>query len=227
VVLPEHAILKEKGEGIQMMKIAIFYQKESKLLDDIRKKIRKEACQLDNIYAIYEYSTIKALRKANEQSPMDIVFLEDTIDNCGLTAAKYIRETGQKTSLYFFGTSTNRAFYGYEYKAAHYLTEKEQVESLNIYQHFFRKYFPKKTIFLFDQSMDSAWAMCLSEVVYIDLKTGDICTKRREKIGLYTDRESIGNNTKKDLFSKRFRRISCQSGFYNRCDWADDLPISE
>ena len=51
--------------------------------------------------------------------------------------------------------------------------------------------------------------------------------KRREKIGLYTDRESIGNNTKKDLFSKRFRRISCQSGFYNRCDWADDLPISE
>ena len=44
----------------------------------------------------YEYSTIKALRKANEQSPMDIVFLEDTIDNCGLTAAKYIRETGQK-----------------------------------------------------------------------------------------------------------------------------------
>lgn len=109
-----------------MMKIAIFYQKESKLLDDIRKKIRKEACQLDNIYAIYEYSTIKALRKANEQSPMDIVFLEDTIDNCGLTAAKYIRETGQKTSLYFFGTSTNRAFYGYEYKAAHYLTEKNR-----------------------------------------------------------------------------------------------------
>ena len=160
MVLPEHAILKEKGEGIQMMKIAIFYQKESKLLDDIRKKIRKEACQPDNIYAIYEYSTIEALRKANEQSPMDIVFLEDTIDNCGLTAAKYIRETGQKTSLYFFGTSTNRAFYGYEYKAAHYLTEKEQVESLNIYQHFFGKYFPKKTIFLFDQSMDSAWAMC-------------------------------------------------------------------
>lgn len=96
VVLPEHAILKEKGEGIQMMKIAIFYQKESKLLDDIRKKIRKETCQPDNIYAIYEYSTIEALRKANEQSPMDIVFLEDTIDNCGLTAAKYIRETGQK-----------------------------------------------------------------------------------------------------------------------------------
>ena len=97
-----------------MMKIAIFYQKESKLLGDIRKKIRKEACQPDNVYAIYEYSTIKALRKANEQSPMDIVFLEDTIDNCGLTAAKYIRETGQKTSLYFFGKSANRAFYGYE-----------------------------------------------------------------------------------------------------------------
>ena len=30
-------------------------------------------------------------------------------------------------------------------------TEKEQVESLNIYQHFFKKYFPRKTIFLFDQ----------------------------------------------------------------------------
>ena len=105
------------------------------------------------------------------------MFLEDTIDNCGLTAAKYIRETGQKTSLYFFGTSTNRAFYGYEYKAAHYLTEKEQVESLNIYQHFFRKYFPKKTIFLFDQSMDSAWAMCLSEVVYIDLNIECFCLK--------------------------------------------------
>ena len=150
-------------------------------------------------YAIYEYSTIKALRKANEQSPMDIVFLEDTIDNCGLTAAKYIRETGQKTSLYFFGTSTNRAFYGYEYKAAHYLTEKEQVESLNIYQHFFRKYFPKKTIFLFDQSMDSAWAMCLSEVVYIDLKTGDICTEKGEKKSGYilTEKvlETIGKKT--------------------------------
>ena len=143
MVLPEHAILKEKGEGIQMMKIAIFYQKESKLLDDIRKKIRKEACQPDNIYAIYEYSTIE-LAQANEQSPMDIVFLEDTIDNCGLTAAKYIRETGQKTSLYFFGTSTNRAFYGYEYKAAHYLTEKEQVESLNIYQHFSENIFQRK-----------------------------------------------------------------------------------
>ena len=50
------------------------YQKESKLLDDIRKKIRKEACQLDNIYAIYEYSTIKALRKANEQSPMAVSY---------------------------------------------------------------------------------------------------------------------------------------------------------
>ena len=159
-----------------MMKIAIFYQKESKLLDDIRKKIRKEACQPDNIYAIYEYSTIEALRKANEQSPMDIVFLEDTIDNCGLTAAKYIRETGQKTSLYFFGTSTNRAFYGYEYKAAHYLTEKEQVESLNIYQHFFRKYFPKKTIFLFDQSMDSA---------------GDICTEKGEKKSGYILTEKV------------------------------------
>ena len=139
-----------------MMKIAIFYQKESKLLDDIRKKIRKEACQPDNIYAIYEYSTIKALRKANEQSPMDIVFLEDTIDNCGLTAAKYIRETGQKTSLYFFGTSTNRAFYGYEYKAAHYLTEKEQVESLNIYQHFF-KIFQNRLICQFRHSSQVNW----------------------------------------------------------------------
>jgi len=63
VVLPEHAILKEKGEGIQMMKIAIFYQKESKLLGDIRKKIRKEACQPDNIYAIYEYSTIEIIKR--------------------------------------------------------------------------------------------------------------------------------------------------------------------
>ncbi|MFQ8654532.1 MAG: hypothetical protein ACLR9C_10180 [Mediterraneibacter gnavus] len=174
-----------------MMKIAIFYQKESKLLGDIRKKIRKEACQPDNVYAIYEYSTIKALRKANEQSPMDIVFLEDTIDNCGLTAAKYIRETGQKTSLYFFGKSANRAFYGYEYRTAYYLTEKEQVESLNIYQHFFKKYFPRKTIFLFDQSMDSAWAMCLSEVVYIDLKTGDICTEKGEKKSGYILTEKV------------------------------------
>ena len=132
-----------------MIKIAIVYQKETKLLEDIRKKIRKEAYQSDNISAIYEYSTIEAFHKANERSLMDIVFLEDTIDNCGLTTAKYIRETGQETSLYFFGTSINRAFYGYEYKASHYLTEKEQVESLNIYQHFFGKYFPKKTIFLF------------------------------------------------------------------------------
>lgn len=93
--------------------------------------------------------------------------------------------------IYFFGTSTNRAFYGYEYKAAHYLTEKEQVESLNIYQHFFRKYFPKKTIFLFDQSMDSAWAMCLSEVVYIDLKTGDICTEKGEKKSGYILTEKV------------------------------------
>ena len=63
MVLPEHAILKEKGEGIKMMKIAIFYQKESKLLGDIRKKIRKEACQPDNIYAIYEYSTIEIIKR--------------------------------------------------------------------------------------------------------------------------------------------------------------------
>ena len=57
---------------------------------------------------------------------MDIVFLEDTVDNCGLKAARYIRKMGQKTSLYFFGTSVKRAVYGYEYKAAHYPTEKEQ-----------------------------------------------------------------------------------------------------
>ena len=101
-----------------MIKIAIVYQKETKLLEDIRKKIRKEAYQSDNISAIYEYSTIEAFHKANERSLMDIVFLEDTIDNCGLTTAKYIRETGQETSLYFFGTSINRAFYGYEYKAS-------------------------------------------------------------------------------------------------------------
>ena len=50
---------------------------------------------------------------------MDIRVLEDTIDNCGLTAAKYIRETGQKTSLYFFGNVYESGFYGYEYKAAH------------------------------------------------------------------------------------------------------------
>ena len=77
--------------------------------------------------------------------------------------------------------------------------------------------------------MDSAWAMCLSEVVYIDLKTGDICTEKGEKkSGLYTDREKYWKQyEKKNLFSERFRRISCQSGFYNRCDWADDLPISE
>ena len=164
-----------------MIKIAIVYQKETKLLCDIRKKIRKEARQSEHISAVYEYSTIEDFYKANEQSPMDIVFLEDTVDNCGLKAARYIRKMGQKTSLYFFGTSVKRAVYGYEYKAAHYLTEKEQVESLNIYPYFFKECFPKKTIFLFDQDMDSAWAMCLSEVVYIDLGTGDIYTERGEK----------------------------------------------
>ncbi len=92
---------KRKRVGIPMIKIAIFYQKESKLLDDIR----KEACQSDNVYAIYEYSTIDAFRKANEESPMDIVFVEDTTDNCGLAVARYIREKEQRTSFYFFGTS--------------------------------------------------------------------------------------------------------------------------
>ncbi len=174
-----------------MIKIAIVYQKESKLLEDIRKKLRKEACQSDNISAIYEYSTIENFRKANKRSPMDVVFLEDTIDNCGLTVAKYIRETGQKTSLYFFGTSTNREFYGYEYKASHYLTEKEQVESLNIYQHFFRNYFPRETIFLFDQDMESAWAMCLSEVVCINLRTGDIYTEKGERKSGYVLTEKV------------------------------------
>ena len=71
---------KRKRVGIPMIKIAIFYQKKVSYLDDIR----KEACQSDNVYAIYEYSTIDAFRKANEESPMDIVFVEDTTDNCGL-----------------------------------------------------------------------------------------------------------------------------------------------
>lgn len=196
-------MLKEKREGRPMIKIAIVYQKETKLLEDIRKKIRKEAYQSDNISAIYEYSTIEAFHKANERSLMDIVFLEDTIDNCGLTTAKYIRETGQETSLYFFGTSINRALYGYEYKASHYLTEKEQVESLNIYQHFFGKYFSKKTIFLFDQNMDSAWAMCLSEVVYIDLRTGDIYTERGEKkSGYILTEKALETIQKKPAFLK-------------------------
>ena len=66
-----------------------------------RRSERKRVSQITYM-RFYEYSTIEALRKANEQSPMDIVFLEDTIDNCGLTAAKYIRETGQKTSLSTF-----------------------------------------------------------------------------------------------------------------------------
>ena len=70
-------MLKEKREGRPMIKIAIVYQKETKLLEDIRKKIRKEAYQSDNISAIYEYSTIEAFHKANERSLMDIVFLED------------------------------------------------------------------------------------------------------------------------------------------------------
>ena len=54
----------------------------------------------DNVYAIYEYSTIDAFRKANEESPMDIVFVEDTTDNCGLAVARYIREKEQRTSFY-------------------------------------------------------------------------------------------------------------------------------
>ena len=103
-------------------KIADILPKRSKLLDDIR----KEACQSDNVYAIYEYSTIDAFRKANEESPMDIVFVEDTTDNCGLAVARYIREKEQRTSFYFFGKSANRAFYGYEYRTAYYLTEKNK-----------------------------------------------------------------------------------------------------
>lgn len=47
--------------------------------------------------------------------------------------------------------------------------------------------------------MDSAWAMCLSEVVYIDLKTGDICTEKGEKKSGYilTEKvlETIGKKT--------------------------------
>lgn len=130
---------------------------------------------------------------------MDIVFLEDTIDNCGLTAAKYIRETGQKL-LSTFRNVYESGFYGYEYKAAHYLTEKEQVESLNIYQHFSENIFQKKTIFLFDQSMDSAWAMCLSEVVYIDLKPGIFVQKRREKSGYILTEKVLETIRKRPLF---------------------------
>ena len=39
--------------------------------------------------------------------------------------------------------------------------------------------------------MDSAWAMCLSEVVYIDLKTGDICTEKGEKKSGYILTEKV------------------------------------
>lgn len=196
-------MLKEKWEGRLMIKIAIVYQKETKLLTNIREKIRKEAWQSDSISVVYEYSTIEAFCKANKRSLMDIVFLEDTMDNCGLKAAKYIRKTGQETSLYFFGSFINRAFYGYEYKAVHYLTEKEQVESLNIYEHFFRDHFPKKTIFLFDQDMDSVWAMCLSEVVYIDLRTGDIYTERGEqKSGYILPEKALETIQKKPSFLK-------------------------
>ena len=92
------------------------YQKETKLLCDIRKKIRKEARQSEHISAVYEYSTIEDFYKANEQSPMDIVFLEDTVDNCGLKAT--IREMEQ-IFLYFLGTSVKRAVYGYEYIRQH------------------------------------------------------------------------------------------------------------
>ena len=197
-----------------MIKIAIVYQKETKLLCDIRKKIRKEARQSEHISAVYEYSTIEDFYKANEQSPMDIVFLEDTVDNCGLKAARYIRKMGQKTSLYFFGTSVKRAVYGYEYKAAHYLTEKEQVESLNIYPYFLKECFPKKTIFLFDQDMDSAWAMCLSEVVYIDLGTRDIYTERGEKkAGYILTEETLETIQKNPSFLKVSKKYLVNQDF--------------
>ena len=49
--------------------------------------------------------------------------------------------------------------------------------------------------------MDSAWAMCLSEVVYIDLRTGDIYTEKGEKkFGLYTDRKMYWKQYEKSLF---------------------------
>ena len=39
--------------------------------------------------------------------------------------------------------------------------------------------------------MDSAWAMCLSEVVYIDLRTGDIYTEKGEKKSGYILTEKV------------------------------------
>lgn len=49
----------------------------------------------------------------------------------------------------------------------------------------------------------------------------------REKIGLYTDRKSIGNNTKKSLFFECVRGISRQSGFYYRRGWTNNSFVSE
>ena len=43
---------------------------------------RKRVSQIT--YMHLRVSTIDAFRKANEESPMDIVFVEDTTDNCGL-----------------------------------------------------------------------------------------------------------------------------------------------
>ena len=46
--------------------------------------------------------------------------------------------------------------------------------------------------------MDSAWAMCLSEVVYIDLRTGDIYTEKGEKKAGYILTEKVLETIRKN-----------------------------
>ena len=94
------------------------------------------------------------------------------------------------------------------------MTEKEQVESLNMYPYFLKECFPKKTIFLFDQDMDSAWAMCLSEVVYIDLGTGDIYTERGEKkAGYILTEETLETIQKNPSFLKVSKKYLVNQDF--------------
>lgn len=51
--------------------------------------------------------------------------------------------------------------------------------------------------------MDSVWGMCLSEVVYIDLRTGDIYTERGEqKAGYILPEKALETIEKKPSFLK-------------------------
>lgn len=188
---------------MQMIKIAIFHQRDTGLLREIRNELKNEALKTNGVYFIYEYFTVKDFREANETSPMDIVFVEDMEDGSGLEVAQYIREKEQRCFLYFFGEETHRIVYGYSYGAVNYLTGKKNIEELDIYERFYYKDYLRENVVLIDQNMDSVRRIYLAEVISIELQTETIYLEGGETVaGFALTEQTIRKILEKPSFQK-------------------------